>query len=610
MLKKDIQVNGRYRAKVNGKLTVVKVLAIRKSHTQASAPFRRATTIYQVRNETTGRETTFRSAARFHGEVGETTLPADRRPRKPDTRRVGDYGRGKAGRPPHVIAIARAGTGKTTTMVEGIKVARGLTSSILPSPQQQAIWDQIALTPADARVAFVAFNKGIATELGNRLPDGCDAMTLHSLGFRIVQAQFGRLGVNQYRVRELIAELRGMDSRELERNEPVYVAGVEKLVGLCKLNLITSATFDQLDELAGYYDIDLNGERTRVYEMIPRVLERCLDVTRDKTVDFNDMVWLPVRLQLPPSTRYDLLLVDEAQDLNKCQQALARHVGRRLILCGDPAQAIYGFAGADCDSIDRLIDQLKETPEGCVVLPLTVTRRCGKAIVAEARKYVPDFEAHDSNSPGAVSRAQFKAEEEGCDTLARDYTALVNDGDMILSRVNAPLVSQCFRFLKQGRKATIQGRDVAQGMISLIKRLAGKKEGRNQQVTHLLAQLGVWYDRERAREEAKKRPSESRLITLGDRFDCLTVFCEEAETVDAVIAKIESVFTDNRSNPGIRLSSIHKAKGLEADRVFFINTEEAPCPHPMAKSAWSRKQEDNLCYVAITRAISELVYVT
>lgn len=57
----------------------------------------------------------------------------------------------------------------------------------------------------------------------------------------------------------------------------------------------------------------------------------------------------------------------------------------------------------------------------------------------------------------------------------------------------------------------------------------------------------------------------------------------------------------------IRLASIHTAKGLEADRVFILKPHLLP--HRMASSALARAQEENLRYVAITRARLELVLV-
>jgi len=516
---------------------------------------------------------------------------------------------------PHVIVIARAGTGKTTTLVEGLKRVKGLPTSIEPSPQQAAVWEQMELSKGKARtICFVAFNKSIATELRQRVPEGCDAMTMHSLGYRAVTKALGRQEPNSYTVQDIIAELLETDCRELRRNKPIVLSATERLVSLCKMNLVgwwndrnahTMSWPEELDKLAAYYDIDLNGQAEEVFALVPRVLERCK--RPQGRITFDDMIWLPVVLDLPVP-KYDLLLIDEGQDLSRVQQALARKAGRRLILCGDPKQAIYGFAGADAESMMRLERELKETDRGCVVLPLTVTRRCGKAIVREAQKYVPDFEAHESNGQGSVLHARIKwASREELNSGAPTNTAynlMVQDGDMILCRVNAPLVSECFRFLRQGKRATIQGRDVGQGLVSTV------KKSKADTVEQLVAWLGDWLDREQRKENAKRNPSDARLIALQDRHDCLLCFTEECTTTEQVVQKIEAIFTDDRNGQGVMLSSGHRAKGLESDRVFILMPKGAECPHPMARSAWQREQEWNILYVMITRAKKELVYVS
>lgn len=518
---------------------------------------------------------------------------------------------------PHVIVTARAGTGKTTTLVEGLKRLKGLRSNITPSPQQAAVWDALSLSREARTICFVAFNKSIATELQGKVPSGCDAMTMHAMGFKAVQKQFGRLDVNSFRVQDIIASLMERDIREIRKDNPVLLKATEELVGLCKMNLVgvgspmSAADWeDALDELAAHYDVELNSSRSKVFELVPQVLDRCRDVSRDRRIDFNDMIWLPVVLNLP-LFRYDLLLVDEAQDLNRCQQALAKRAGNRLILCGDPAQAIYGFAGADSESMSRMFAELNETPAGCINLPLTVTRRCAKAIVREAQKIVPDFEAFADNPEGKISHRSFG--ETQANTVAQDasnYASWVNPGDRIICRVNAPLVSQCFRFLKDGRKANILGRDVAAGLVSTVKKvMKGYSGPDNLGIVELHGRLSDWLADETRRETAKRNPSEGRLIALQDRFDCLMCFAEDAETVAGVIAKIENIFTDDKQGDGILLSSIHKAKGLEARRVYFLMPKGGECPHPMAKTAWQKEQELNLLYVGQTRAIEELIYV-
>jgi DNA helicase-2/ATP-dependent DNA helicase PcrA len=516
---------------------------------------------------------------------------------------------------PHLVIDAKAGTGKTTTLVEALKRLRGMASNLTPSPQQAAIWDCTALSRDARTVCFVAFNKSIATELQERVPSDCQAMTMHSMGMKAVNAAFastGRLKVNQYRVQDLVSAILEMDIREIRKKKPQLLKATEELVGLCKMNLVGLVPgrgailedddpqwAEQLDELCRHYEVECNGSRTEVFKLVPKVLAACANVTSDMAMDFDDMVWLPVALDLPVF-KYGLLLVDEAQDLNRCQQELAKKAGHRLILCGDPQQAIYGFAGADARSMARMVDELSATPAGCVVLPLNMTRRCGKAIVREAQKIVPAFEAYEGNPEGVVSYAIM-----GKNTAnARHYHQLAQEGDMVLCRVNAPLVSECFRFLRAGRKANIQGRDVGQGLISTINKLKAID------VADLVGKLSDWLHTETQKEQAKRIPNEGRIINLQDRHDCLVCFTEGVGTVEGVIRKIETVFTDDKKSPGIKLSSIHKAKGLEAKRVFLLEPKKAPVPHPMAKGKWQIEQEWNLRYVAITRAIEEICYVS
>ena len=681
MKKSEIQVGKRYVAKVSGKLTTVRVDAIRERFDHKD----KSTTVYDVTNLSTNRKTTFRSAAKFrqpartpaanppHPAAGpavnvrnanEEPATSGVEPRPDPTasdalaadslRSSGQdnvdgvgaaekRGSGSAlsaclsaadlsgPTPPHLIVQALAGTGKTTTLIEGLRCMRGMATSITPSPQQQAVWDQLSLSKAARSVCFVAFNKSIAEELKRRVPPGCEAMTMHSMGFRAVRNALGRQEPNSFVVQDHLAAEMGQDARELKKREPVLVKAVEELVSLCKQNMAGCLWGDpnepmdatdldwpgDLCRLADRHDIDLGGNSDRVFNLVPRVLERCK--APQGKISFDDMIWLPIVLDLPVF-QHDLLLVDEVQDLNRCQQALAKRAGKRLILVGDSHQAIYGFAGADSESMARMEKELSASSNGCVVLPLTVTRRCGKAIVAEARRYVPEFEAHESNGGGRISRYTLdKREMPGLGTeypdghCAGGYRSVVADADFVLCRCNAPLVSECFRFLKAGRKATIQGRDVGQGLVGTVKKICGKDADLAAvPVVRFIELLDDWHAAEAGKERAKRSPSEAKLEALEDRRSCLECFADGARTAADVVRKIETVFTDDKASPGIRLSSIHRAKGLESRRVFLLvgDGRRTFGPPEEKLQAWERVQENNLRYVAITRAIEELVYVS
>ena len=499
---------------------------------------------------------------------------------------------------PHLVVQARAGTGKTTTLVEGLNALRGVETRIKPSEQQAAVWEALKESKGAARVGFVAFNKKIAEELQRRVPGDVEASTMHSMGNRAVKDALGYLKVNNYRVKDLACEISGINPYDLRRHNMVkereFVGLVEDLVSKCKMGLV-DPTPENLMAIVDHYGLDIVGNWPHVCELTAKVLEACKTPQKDRRIDFDDMVWLPVVLDLFVGG-YDLLLVDEAQDLGRCQQALAKKAGKRLVFVGDDRQAIYGFAGADSEALPRLMNELGDTGVGCDVLPLTVTRRCSKAVVERAQKYVPDFIAHESNRVGAIKH-------DHRDT----YQDRVREGEMIISRINAPLVTECFSLINQKRKANIIGRDIGAGLIHLVNKI---DKGSNLPPEQLLEALQQWQMAEIDRENNKRDPSDSRLQAISDKAHCVEMFVlntmksEEGWSVEKLTSSIDSVFADNTTN-GIKLASIHKSKGLEAENTFLLEV-----PRFDSKNEWQRVQEDNLEYVALTRAMDTATYVS
>jgi superfamily I DNA/RNA helicase len=497
------------------------------------------------------------------------------------------------GKAPHVMVSAFAGTGKTTTLIEALNVMIFGKSKLTPSDQQKAIWDAIGMEKP-ASIIFAAFNKSIATELERRVPSTVQASTMHALGNGLLRTAFGWLGnPNGWKTVNSLERLTGVPYKEMFDKKIPY-ALVRQLVSLCKTSLVdfkSPNAFDAIDALVVHHAIDLGKfAQEVVYGHVVACLKDAVTLSnknKPREIDFDDMVWLPIVLDLPIA-KVDLLLLDERQDTNAMQQELAFRMAHRLVCVGDNKQAIYGFAGADHKAYESLITRLGATDRGVIELPLTVTRRCGQKIVEEAQQFVPTFEAHETNSDGEVTSIK----EE-------DFEKNVGDKDMVLCRCNAPLVSGCFRLLKEGRKARIQGRDIGKNLINQIEKF------KTTDLTDLKIKLAAWYSKEEEKLQSKKFPSESALIALQDKYECIVVFADNVETVDGLIAKINTVFSD--SGVGVLFSSVHKAKGLEADTVFILKPELMP--HKMAKTAWQLEQEYNIKYIAITRAINKLVYV-
>ena len=92
-----------------------------------------------------------------------------------------------------------------------------------------------------------------------------------------------------------------------------------------------------------------------------------------------------------------------------------------------------------------------------------------------------------------------------------------------------------------------------------------------------------------------------------ERIEVIEALCggNDGLTAEVVIGKLEGLFADK--SEGITLPTIHKSKGLEADRVFIIHPEKMPSK--FARQDWELVQEENLRYVAYTRAKHLLGFV-
>lgn len=178
---------------------------------------------------------------------------------------------------------------------------------------------------------------------------------------------------------------------------------------------------------------------------------------------------------------------------------------------------------------------------------------------------------------------------------------VVNDpieGDFVLCRKTAPLVSLFFQYLLRGEKATIKGRDIG---VSLIEMIKGHKT-----IGQLLA---YWANEQNSLMNKLKKQGilnfeeHSGYVSLKDKIDTISFLSKLSKNITDLIDKIKIIFSDELS--GIILSTVHKSKGLEADRVFIARPELLPMP---AKKAWQAEQEKNLKYVALTRARKELIF--
>lgn len=441
---------------------------------------------------------------------------------------------------------AKAGSGKTATLVECT-----------------------FLIPENFRVLACAFNNTIQQELEARTRQGCVVKTMHSIGNAALYRAFGKTIVDKDKLTRHIDKFL---NPELDYYFDLK-SSLVKAVNFSKYNLAHS--YEQIESVIYNYHIEVDCVSEKEFiDLVIKVMNSCKQETR--VVDFADMIWLPIVLNLT-FEKFDYVFIDEAQDLNKCQVEIALRSlkeGGRVISFGDEFQAIYSFAGADFNSINNIVARLNSKR-----LPLSISYRCSKNIIKHAQKIVPSIEHALNAKDGEV-----------IDLDEAKLISTVRAGNVILSRVNAKLISICMKLLKNKIPANIVGRDIGDGLSSLVKKSKAKT------IPDLITYVENWREKECEKLSAKEKDC-SHIV---DKADCIIALTEDCNSVSELLGAIDKLFSDNNPNSIVTCSSIHKFKGKEREIVFILDK---------TLKAGMNQEESNIAYVAYTRAIDKMYLV-
>jgi superfamily I DNA/RNA helicase len=298
--------------------------------------------------------------------------------------------------------VARAGCGKTFTLLALVR------------------W--IGENRPGQEVFLGAFNKSIAGEIVAKLAAAgstAKASTLHSAGNSAWRKMAPNAKVTFDKTQRILKQLE-IDCRNLAVGDRFammtkkadmcvrYASFVKKAVSLAKQRAF--GFLNSIDDQSQWYAmIDHFGLEESLEDEdsvdMEHIVKLCIAVYKKgvaldyEMIDFDDMITAPL-IHKVRCHQYDWVMIDEAQDTNPARRALAMKMlkpGARMVVVGDPNQAIYGFTGADNDSMDQIKAAL-----GSIELPLNLTYRCPKAVVRLAQTWVPDIQAHESNPEGVV----------------------------------------------------------------------------------------------------------------------------------------------------------------------------------------------------------------
>jgi superfamily I DNA/RNA helicase len=247
----------------------------------------------------------------------------------------------------NAVIQAVAGSGKTSTMIEAMSRMQG-------------------------RILYLVFNKKNAVEAQSKItnPAVC-VKTFHALGFGLLtSSRKGRYNLDSQKVYTIAKNLIGN-----EKEKYILLPFLARLVSLAKISgvgAVASKPFGDNDTWSAIIDHhalsipekadceddeDCGWTEDEVIDLAKRVLTISNQSINTNLIDFDDQIYAPIYLGLKPSAQYDWVVIDESQDTSDLRREVAQlHLAPtgRFIAVGDSRQAIYGFAGADHDSMEKI----------------------------------------------------------------------------------------------------------------------------------------------------------------------------------------------------------------------------------------------------------------
>lgn len=474
----------------------------------------------------------------------------------------------------------------------------------------------------------LAFNKRIADELRPRLPGTFEVKTLNGLGHgawsRALRGSITSVKLDDRKIGKLVGEIAkrqgagGITTAQWGAMRGLAAAAMQAgVVPGDEGEPLATDTPETWEELALGVGISTD-DFPLAYSVARETLVESIALARAGVICFDDQVYCPTMLggQWP---RFPLVAVDEAQDLSPLNHRMLELCSSgRLVAVGDSRQAIYAWRGADSESMQNL----RRLKPGWTDLPLQMTFRCPKVVVARQQWHAPGFRAWEGCAEGSFRVAPQRAESEDLEgslegsgwgwpqvegwlgELAAE--GIPSPSVSVLCRNNAPLVSLAFKLIRQGIGPVMPGRDLGKGLGALVRKLGGDDEA---PVVQVLGKLEAWESREIGNLVASGR--EHLVEGVQDRAECVRAVADgsQARTQGDLLAGLEAVFSRERGR--VTLSSGHKAKGLEWDLVVHLDPWRVP-------SKWAKKaagagnpsvleQEWNLLYVIETRTKRMLV---
>lgn len=471
-------------------------------------------------------------------------------------------------------------TSEVTAILDAVRANQSVTVEAVAGSGKTTLVSQV-LANTEVRnlgnVTYFAFNNSVKNEALEKLPADVAVSTFHAQGMQLLRGTGKRYNVNKDKLEELMGTFG-------DRLENLSGELIVKLAYLARINL--AGSLEDCENVAKEYNILCTpSELAIVWELIGL----CDLSTRTGVIDFADMLRAPWLLNVSNRSIH-FAFIDESQDLSRgAIEVIKRSTAPtcQFLIVGDKMQGIYSFAGASSESMDALTSYANSQ-----VFPLSVSWRCGTAIVEHSNEV--EGYARTVARPNAPAGTV-----ETCEPveLLQNFP---NDA-LVIARTRASLITLAFRLYRDGTEFQYIG-------DSPFKQICGKfysyVKG-TENAIQFRAGLESWLEDNDAIDDSSPLDSDTDIIA------CCKIFAQMV-LLDSSITNSRELYTLAETlgtgKVGPRITTIHRAKGLEADTVVILDPHTMP--HPRAITALELEQESHLQYVARTRAKLRIIYCT
>lgn len=431
---------------------------------------------------------------------------------------------------------------------------------------------------------YLAFNKVTATEASERFPKHVTCKTTHSVAFAVFgQKLMDKLSRPKGKYVNVAGT--GLEISRYYRLESFESSdGITAAAGFIgMLAKQTVARFEQsADESVQEHHVpraDLKikfGDNTGAISFVVGMAHKAaMQLWKDR-IDVNspvlathDTYLKQYQLSKPVIGNYQVLYVDEFQDTTPCVMdiVLQQRDKMKIVMVGDRRQAIYGWRGA--------VNAMEEMEEQCKVESLTKSFRFGQAVADVATAVLE----HDMVIEG-FEKIQSRVGLEDVVDRSKPYTRLF--------RTNAGLLGSAMAAIAAGTEVAIEVdmRDFAK----LLQSTEALYRGDMKNVKH---EKLLPYENWAELANDKDDPELSRIAKIVKDGNALEW-----------VRLLENF--KNSATPHITFTTAHKSKGREWRQVI-VESDFKSC---YKDGEWTglSVEEQNLLYVAVTRAIENLEY--